>query len=127
MTRIQTCALLISNNFRFHLYWHRGLYHLERHEFDEVLKLYDDHVASDIATDMYLDVCNAASMLWRLEMYGVDIGNRWKDLTEVSLRHVDDHDLVFVSLHYLIALRSEERLLGNECVNTCRSRWSQST
>src|SRR3546814_15897997 len=53
---------------------------------------------------MYLDVCNAASMLWRLEMYGVDIGNRWKDLTEVSLRHVDDHDLVFVSLHYLMAL-----------------------
>src|SRR3546814_20502388 len=42
-----------TNNFRFHLYWHRGLYHLERHEFDEVLKLYDDHVASDIDTDMY--------------------------------------------------------------------------
>src|SRR3546814_16722752 len=53
---------------------------------------------------MYLDVCNAASMLWPLEMYGVDIGNRWKDLTEVSLRPVDDHDLLFVSLHYLMAL-----------------------
>jgi tetratricopeptide (TPR) repeat protein len=93
-----------TNNFRFHLYWHRGLYHLERHEFDEVLKLYDDHVASDIASDMYLDVCNAASMLWRLEMYGVDVGGRWRDLTEVSLRHVDDHELIFVSLHYLMAL-----------------------
>ncbi len=92
------------NNFRFHLYWHRGLYHLERHEFHEVLALYDRYVASDIASDMYLDVCNAASMLWRLEMHGVDVGDRWKDLTEVSLRHVDDHELVFVSLHYLMAL-----------------------
>src|SRR3546814_14907321 len=59
-----------TNNFRSHLNWHRGLYHLERHEFDEVLKLYDDHVASDIATDLYLDVCNAASMLCRLEQVG---------------------------------------------------------
>ncbi len=93
-----------TNNFRFHLYWHRGLYHLERHEFDEVLAIYDNYVASDIASDMYLDVCNAASLLWRLEMHGVDVGDRWKDLTEVSLRHVDDHELVFVSLHYLMAL-----------------------
>lgn len=93
-----------TNNFRFHLYWHRALYHLERHEFAEVLALYDGYVASDIATDMYLDVCNAASMLWRLEMYGADVGERWKALTEVSLRHVDDHELIFVSLHYLMAL-----------------------
>ena len=93
-----------TNNFRFHLYWHRGLYHLERHEFDEVLALYDEYVASDLASDMYLDVCNAASMLWRLEMHGVDVGDRWKGLTEISLRHVDDHELVFVSLHYLMAL-----------------------
>ena len=93
-----------TNNFRFHLHWHRALYHLERHEFAEVLALYDDHVASDTAADMYLDVCNAASMLWRLEMYGVDVGDRWKGLTEVSLRHVEDHDLIFVALHYLMAL-----------------------
>lgn len=93
-----------TNNFRFHLYWHRALFHLERHEFDEVLALYDGYVASDIAADMYLDVCNAASLLWRLEMYGADVGGRWRDLAEVSLRHVDDHELVFVSLHYLMAL-----------------------
>lgn len=93
-----------TNNFRFHLYWHRALYHLERHEFDQVLKLYDEHVASDVPADMYLDVCNAASLLWRLEMYGADVGDRWKGLTEVSLRHVEDHELIFVSLHYLMAL-----------------------
>lgn len=93
-----------TNNFRFHLYWHRALYHLERHEFEQVLSIYDDYVASDIASDMYLDVCNAASLLCRLEMYGVDVGDRWKGLAEVSMRHVDDRELIFVSLHYLIAL-----------------------
>jgi len=92
------------NNFRFHLHWHRALYHLERHEFDVVLDHYDRHIASDIASDMYLDVCNAASMLWRLEMYGAPVGSRWKDLTEIASRHVEDHELIFVSLHYLMAL-----------------------
>ncbi|MCR9073020.1 MAG: tetratricopeptide repeat protein [Alphaproteobacteria bacterium] len=93
-----------TNNFRFHLYWHQALFHLERHEFDAVLALYDRQIASDLDADMYLDVCNGASLLWRLEMYGVDVGARWKDLARISMRHVEDHELVFVSLHYLMAL-----------------------
>ena len=93
-----------TNNFRFHLYWHQALFHLERLEFDRVLALYDAQVASDLEADMYLDVCNGASLLWRLEMYGVDVGERWRDLARVSLSHVEDHELVFVSLHYLMAL-----------------------
>lgn len=93
-----------TNNFRFHLYWHQALFHLERGETDAVLALYDRHIASDLEADMYLDVCNGASLLWRLEMYGVDVGDRWRDLARVSLRHVEDHELIFVSLHYLMAL-----------------------
>ena len=94
----------VTNNFRFHLYWHQALFHLERGETDAVLALYDRQIASDLDADMYLDVCNGASLLWRLEMYGVDVGDRWKDLARVSLRHAEDHELIFVSLHYLMAL-----------------------
>ncbi|MBX3596525.1 MAG: tetratricopeptide repeat protein [Rhizobiaceae bacterium] len=92
------------NNFRFHLYWHRCLYHLERGEFDVVLELYDQQIVSDIKSDFYLDICNASSLLWRLEMFGVDIGDRWSKLVEVARKHVEDTDLIFVSLHYLMAL-----------------------
>ena len=92
------------NNFRFHLYWHRCLYHLERGEFDEVLKVYDQQLISDIESDFYLDMCNATSLLWRLEMFGIDVGNRWHKLAEVSRAHAHDQDLIFVSLHYLMAL-----------------------
>jgi len=93
-----------TNNFRFHLYWHQALFHLERGEFDMVLALYDRQIASDLDADMYLDVCNGASLLWRLEMYGVDVGGRWAELARISMRHVEDHELIFVSLHYLMAL-----------------------
>lgn len=92
------------NNFRFHLYWHQCLYHMERGEFRTVVKLYDEQIVSDIASNFYLDICNASSLLWRLEMFGVDIGDRWTHLMEISKRHLEDNDLIFVSLHYLMAL-----------------------
>ena len=34
-----------THNFRYHLYWHRALFHLEMEEFDTVLDLYDQQVA----------------------------------------------------------------------------------
>lgn len=107
------------NNFRFHLHWHRCLYHLERGEFEEVMALYDAQVVSDIHSDFYLDICNASSLLWRLEMFGVDVGDRWTELANVARTHVADTDLIFVSLHYLMALLSAgdieaaDEMIGN--------------
>ena len=91
------------NNFRFHLYWHQCLYHLELGDTDQVLHLYDTQVSSDLEAEFNLDVCNAASLLWRLEMHGIDVGARWQRVAEVARGHVEDQDLIFVSLHYLMA------------------------
>lgn len=107
------------NNFRFHLYWHRCLFHLERGEFEAVLRIYDEQIVSDITSNFYLDICNASSLLWRLEMFGVDIGDRWLGLVDVAKKHVDDRDLIFVSLHYLMALvaggdqEAADRMIAN--------------
>ena len=92
------------NNFRFHLYWHQCLFHLERDELDEALKIYDEQVVSDIESGFYLDICNASSLLWRLEMFNVEIGERWLRLADVANEHLQDRDLIFVSLHYLMPL-----------------------
>ena len=94
------------NNFRYHLHWHRGLYHLERGEFAEVLELYDTQFGRDVDTPYYLDMVNATSMLWRLEMFGVDVGERWQVLAEIARKRIADDELIFVSLHYLMALVS---------------------
>ncbi|UYV38076.1 tetratricopeptide repeat protein [Rhodobacteraceae bacterium D3-12] len=113
------------NNFRFHLYWHRSLYHLERGEFDTVLALYDEQIVSDIDSDFYLDICNASSLLWRLEMFGVDVGSRWSDLVAVARTHVKDTDLIFVSLHYLMALvAGGDREAAEEMIDNIE-KWSQ--
>lgn len=112
------------NNFRFHLYWHKCLYHLERGEFSDVLQIYDQQLVSDIESDFYLDICNCSSLLWRLEMFGADVGGRWQKLAEVAHKHLEDKDLIFVSLHYLMALvASGDRAAAEQMVEGLRQ-WS---
>ena len=67
------------NNFGYHLWWHLALFHLELEEVEAVLRLYDEWMRVDLS-DEYLDICNATSMLWRLEERGVDVGDRWNEL-----------------------------------------------
>ena len=98
--------LVETHNFRYHLYWHRALFHLEMEEFDTVLDLYDQQVSRDLEMDQYLDVCNSASLLWRLEMFGVDVGARWRPVADIALRHIEDRELMFVQLHHHMALLS---------------------
>jgi tetratricopeptide (TPR) repeat protein len=71
-----------SNNLKHHLWWHQAMYHLELGDFAKVLALYDSgfrDLASPLtgmAPDLYIDMQNAASMLFRLGRHGVDVGDR---------------------------------------------------
>lgn len=91
------------SNFALHLRWHESLYHLELEQYARVLSLYDREVRAE-STDEYLDIANAASLLWRLEQSEIDVGARWGELSARAQSHLDDHALVFVDLHYLMAL-----------------------
>ena len=91
------------NNFKFHLYWHKALMHLGKTDYEPALAVYDDYLAGALGDDFYLDACNAASLLWRFEMAGIATGDRWQRLYEISVSRVEDDDLVFSTLHYLMA------------------------
>jgi tetratricopeptide (TPR) repeat protein len=92
-----------TNNFVFHIRWHRCLFYLDLERYDTVLELYDREVRRE-STDEYLDITNAVALLWRLEQSGVDVGARWAELAERSATHIDDHLLVFADVHYVMAL-----------------------
>ena len=96
------------NNFRFHTWWHRSLYHLELGEYDAVLDLYDQHVRGE-QSEEYLDVTNGTAMLWRLEHLGVDVGERWQELADIAERHAEDALLTFADAHYMMALAAAGR------------------
>ncbi|MFQ5955402.1 MAG: tetratricopeptide repeat protein [Kiloniellales bacterium] len=91
------------NNFTYHLWWHWALYHLELRQHDAALALYDRAVRED-RSDFYLDIVNAASLLWRLELLGVDVGERWQELAETSATRIHDRMLAFVDTHFIMAL-----------------------
>jgi tetratricopeptide (TPR) repeat protein len=84
--------------------WHLALYLIEEERFDEALADYDRFVAPKIANDALLDLVDASALLWRLELAGADVGDRWVPLAKQWLTHVDDHVLVFNDLHIALAV-----------------------
>jgi hypothetical protein len=104
-----------GNNLKHHLWWHRGLYHFERREFAEVLSLYDrnfrnlESPLTQAQPDMYIDVQNAASMLFRLERQGVDVGGRWTELADKAEGRIGDCLSAFTLPHWMMALTAAGR------------------
>ncbi len=96
------------NNFRFHVWWHRALMHLDLGDYDTALALYDADIRAE-KTDDYRDISNGASLLSRLELEGVDVGNRWEELADLSENRATDGCLAFADLHYMLALCGGER------------------
>ncbi|MEM9395570.1 MAG: tetratricopeptide repeat protein [Pseudomonadota bacterium] len=96
------------NNFRFHVWWHKALLHLDKGDFDTVLRLYDTKVR-DEKTDDYRDFSNASSLLMRLEIEGVSVGDRWVELADLAEKRAEDGCLTFADLHYMLALIGETR------------------
>ena len=99
-----------GNNIMHHLWWHRAMYHLEQRDFDAVLSLYDTRfrdLASPVTQaqpDLYIDVQNAASMLFRLSLHGVDVGDRWEELADKAEARIGDTLSAFTLPHWMMAL-----------------------
>ena len=80
-----------------------------------MLSLYD-HGFRDLGSpltqampDMYIDVQNAASMLFRLERQGVDVGDRWIELADKAEARIGDCLSAFTLPHWMMALAATGR------------------
>lgn len=106
------------NNFGFHVWWHLALFMLAIGATDEVLDLYDHKFRAE-HTDDYRDISNAASMLVRLEIEGVPVGNRWEELADLCEKRTQDGCVVFADLHYMMPLARLGRLKSaNSLIDT---------
>lgn len=84
-----------------HNWWHTALFHLGLGERDEVLKLYDGPVYGE-PTSFGFDMADAAALLWRLELMGVDVGGRWTALAD-SFAGEGHGRSAFVDTHAMMA------------------------
>lgn len=67
--------------FAVHNWWHLALYHLELGDIDEVLSLFDGPIYG-ARSGVVLDMIDASALLWRLQLRGVYVGNRWNAVAD---------------------------------------------
>ncbi len=126
------------NSFMYtHNWWHLALFHLARGRQQRVLDIYDQHVWG-ILPAYSQDQIGAVSLLTRLELAGVDVGERWQALAEYLHVRGDDTVQPFLSLQYLYGLaraaRPEARTLldaleqrGHQAPEHSRAVWREVT
>lgn len=104
-----------ANNLKHHLWWHQAMFHLELGDMSRVLTLYDTRFRDlnsalvKAVPDLYIDVQNAASMLFRLSRHGVDVGARWNELADKAEARIGDCQSAFTLPHWMMALAATGR------------------
>ncbi len=91
-----------GNMFAFHNWWHLGLFHLDRGEIAEVLRLFDEGVAGG-GFGQALELVDGAAMLWRLHVLGHDVGGRWSRVMPGWSARIEDRVFAFNDLHAMMA------------------------
>lgn len=91
------------NAIREHIWWHEAVLWWELGDYNKALALYDQYIAKNI-TPFYLDVQDSASMLWRLESVGIDVGNRWMQISDAAIKRIDYRYLPWTDVHVAMTL-----------------------
>jgi tetratricopeptide (TPR) repeat protein len=92
-----------------HNWWHLSLFHLGLDEIDEVLALYDGPIWGASRSNFAFDIVDAAALLWRLKLRGVELGDRFAELADVVETEPRGEN-AFVDSHAVLALVGAGRL-----------------
>jgi len=97
-----------DNFFAVHNWWHLALYYFDQQRWHEVLELYDTRVRGTDSM-VIMDMLDASSLLWRLKLHGVEVGNRWQRMAEAWEPRVDDGWYSFNDVHAMMAFAGAGR------------------
>jgi len=104
-----------ANQIGHHNWWHLCLFLLEHGEHDRILDLLTSQIRNpasalvQAAPDATIDLQNVASLLMRLELRGVDVGDQWQAIAEICAGRIHDHANPFTSAHDAMVLAAVGR------------------
>jgi tetratricopeptide (TPR) repeat protein len=104
-----------ANHMAHHLWWHLALFYTEHGDYDAGLDIYDqrlrdlDSPLMQAMPDFYVDIQNDTALLQRLELRGIDIGDRWQPIAELAKARIGNHYSPFTSAHCALALAAADR------------------
>ncbi len=98
---------------RGHNWWHLALFKLDLEDYNSVLEIFDRRLWGEWP-DFSQEQIGAISMLWRLEMRGLDVGDRWGPVADKVAERELEHLQPFLDLHYIFALARAGRVTDVE-------------
>ena len=105
-----------ANQMRHHNWWHLCLLLLETGDYERIFELLVTEVrnpASPLVIESpaaSIDIQDVASVLLRLELLGVDVGNHWEVLAPVCAGRVHNHGNAFGNVHDIMVLAATGQL-----------------
>lgn len=93
-----------------HIAWHNALFLLERQDWAGALALYDRFIRNQESGNVAMEMLDAAALLWRLHLEGVDVGNRWQSLADGWAAKRDEPWYVFNDMHAVMAFVGAGRM-----------------
>jgi tetratricopeptide (TPR) repeat protein len=98
-----------NNGLAFHNWWHLALFHLDAGNVAQVLDLFDRRIRP-APSQVPLEMIDAAAMLWRLELRGIDVGARWQEIANCWEPFVEHAYYAFNDVHAVMAFVGAKRL-----------------
>lgn len=108
-----------ANMLHEHLHWHWGLFQLEDGQFERAMMRYDWWIRETHSGEM-LDIIDAASLLWRLELAGNEAFDRWEELAPLVEQYMHNHTSVWNDAHIaLVLVAAGQDALAEEHWRSC--------
>lgn len=104
-----------------HNWWHLALFYLSMGAPDKVLAAYDTHVWG-LEKGFAQDQVGAASLLARMELAGVDVGDRWQDVADHIAERGADTTLPFLTMQYLYALGRTDHAMAETLMHAVQDK-----
>jgi hypothetical protein len=89
-----------------HMAWHDAIFQLELGRIDRALAIFDAWEHADTGAS---DAGDAAALLWRIHLEGVDVGDRWQPIAEVWAERSGDAFWPLLDVHAMMAFAGAGR------------------
>jgi tetratricopeptide (TPR) repeat protein len=89
-----------QESLAMHIWWHLALRHLAEGNHGVVLDIYGQALP---AASTAFRLSDLSSLLWRLELAGVSIGDRWTELADRWAATTEQHTCAFLDAHAAMA------------------------